>query len=205
MNGFHDVRFPTAIGLRASGGPERRVRVVALADGREERSAPWRHSRRRFDVGYGLRSLDELEQVIAFYEARRGRLFAFRFRDPMDWKSCAPSGEPGMLDQPIGIGDGAAVRFALIKRYASGGAAYDRPVTLPISGTVSAAVDGAAAAVTVEGGEIVFSAPPPAGAVVTAGFAFDLAARFDSDRLEIDLDAFSAGAAPSIPIVEVRL
>jgi uncharacterized protein (TIGR02217 family) len=39
---------------------------------------------------------------------------------------------------------------------------------------------------------------------VTAGFHFDVPARFDSDFLEVDLAAFAAGEIPSIPIVEIR-
>ena len=38
---------------------------------------------------------------------------------------------------------------------------------------------------------------------MTAGFVFDVPARFDTDELDIDLSAFTAGAAPSIPIVEI--
>jgi uncharacterized protein (TIGR02217 family) len=45
---------------------------------------------------------------------------------------------------------------------------------------------------------------PPMGAAITAGFAFDVPVRFDTDYLEVDLSAFAAGAIPKIPLVEVR-
>jgi uncharacterized protein (TIGR02217 family) len=54
-------------------------------------------------------------------------------------------------------------------------------------------------------GLVTLAEAPAEGAGVTAGFAFDTPVRFDTDRLEIDLAAFEAGAAPSIPVVEVRL
>ena len=67
MTAFHDVLFPTAIALGASGGPERRTQIVTLASGREERNQQWTHSRRRYDAGYGVKSLDDIYAVIAFF------------------------------------------------------------------------------------------------------------------------------------------
>ena len=54
-------------------------------------------------------------------------------------------------------------------------------------------------------GAITFSAGniPAFGAAVTAGFLFDVPVRFDTDYLEVDLSAFSAGAIPKIPLVEI--
>ena len=61
---FHDIRFPTAISLAASGGPERRTDIVVLGSGYEERNSRWADSRRRYDAGYGVKTLDELHTVI---------------------------------------------------------------------------------------------------------------------------------------------
>ncbi len=44
---------------------------------------------------------------------------------------------------------------------------------------------------------------PPPGAAVTAGFAFDVPVRFDTDALTIDLAAFTAGEIPKVPLVEI--
>ena len=44
---------------------------------------------------------------------------------------------------------------------------------------------------------------PPQGAAVTAGFAFDVPVRFDTDDLTIDLAAFTAGEIPKVPLVEI--
>ena len=52
-------------------------------------------------------------------------------------------------------------------------------------------------------GLVTFAAAPPAGALVTAGFEFDVPVRFDTDELEIDLAAFEAGAVPSVPLIEI--
>ena len=61
--GFHEVRFPTAISFGSLGGPERRTEIVTLANGFEERNTPWAHSRRRYDAGLGVQTLDALESM----------------------------------------------------------------------------------------------------------------------------------------------
>lgn len=204
MSGFHDVRFPLSIGLYARGGPERRTEIVTLASGAEERNSPWADSRRRWDAAPGVRTRDDLAALIAFFEARRGRLHAFRFTDPMDHLSCLPSQQPSALDQFLGEGDGARTAFDLTKRYGAGETGWLRRVRLPVAESVLAAVDGEAAAFSVSGGQIIFETPPAPGAPVTAGFRFDCPARFDTDRLDIASEGF-AGAAPSVPLVEVRV
>ncbi len=208
---FHEVLFPTALSFGSSGGPERLTEIVALASGGEERNARWAHGRRRYDAGTGLRSLDDVHHAIAFFEARMGRLYGFRWRDWADHKSCAPSQEPSAGDCAIGTGDGEGRVFQLSKSYASGPSAYLRPVVKPVAASVRVAVDGAAlqagADFVVDGttGLVTFDAPPPPGAQVSAGFVFDVPVRFDTDRIEINLAAFEVGEIPSIPVIEVRV
>lgn len=207
---FHEARFPTAISRRATGGPERRTEIVTLSTGAEERNARWAQSRRRYEVGYGVRTLDEIHAVIAFFEERRGRLTGFRFKDHADFRSCPPLQTPQPTDQLIAIGDGAARVFQLVKRYGTGASAFVRTIAKPVAGTVRVAVAGVEAtgpafSVDATTGVVTFAAVamPPAGAPVTAGFEFDVPVRFDTDRLTIDLAAFRAGDIPSIPLVEI--
>ncbi|MEM9049144.1 MAG: DUF2460 domain-containing protein [Pseudomonadota bacterium] len=208
---FHETRFPADLSLGSSGGPERRVEIVTLANGYEERNAPWAHSRRRYDAGLGVRSLDALAEVIAFFEARGGQLYGFRWKDWADYKSCPPSASPSAADQSIGTGDGATTSYALKKRYLSGPASYERPIAKPVAGSVRIAIDGldqnegADFSVDTETGQVTFTAPPVAGALITAGFEFDVPVRFDTDRIATNLSAFEAGDAPNIPIIEVRV
>ena len=210
---FHEIRFPTSVSHGAQGGPERRTDIVVLGSGHEERNARWAHARRSWNAGYGVRSLDDLHAVIGFFEERRGRLHGFRWKDHSDWKSCPPAGTVTALDQTLGIGDGLRATFPLIKRYGSAFAPYDREIKKPVAGTVLVAVgsipktlgvhysiDTTTGIATFLPGHI-----PGAGAVVTAGFAFDVPVRFDSDKLEINLQGFGHGAIPTIPIVELRV
>ncbi len=209
MTNFHDTLFPVDISLNSEGGPARRTDIVALVSGHEERNSPWAGSRRRFNAGYGVKSIDDIEDVIAFFEARHGRLYGFRFRDPFDYKSCRVAETPGAEDQLLGTGDGAATDFQLVKRYASGGASYARDIKKPVAGSVLAALDGVVKTVGVDftvddaTGLVSFTSPPGAGVAVTAGFLFDTPVRFDTDELRINLAAFKAGDIPSIPLIEV--
>jgi uncharacterized protein (TIGR02217 family) len=210
---FHDTRFPTAISRAAHGGPERRTDVVVLGSGAEERNARWADSRRSYNAGYGVKSLNDLHAVIAFFEERRGRLHGFRWRDPSDWKSCPPESTPTALDQPIGVGNGTASTFQLAKTYGSAFNPWTRDIKKPVTGTVLVAVAGVVQTVgtayTIDyaTGVITFLAGhiPASSAVITAGFEFDVPVRFDSDKLEINVQGVHHGAIPSIPIVEIRL
>jgi uncharacterized protein (TIGR02217 family) len=207
------VRFPTAISRGAQGGPERRTDVVVLGSGHEERNSRWADSRRSYNAGYGVKSLDDLYAIIAFFEERRGRLYGFRWLDHSDYKSCSPEHSPSPLDQQIGIGDGLLTVFQLKKKYGSAYAPWTRTISKPVDGTVQVAVNGvlqvagiafvaepATGLITYMPGHV-----PPAGAVVTAGFAFDVPVRFDTDKLDITLSGFSHGAIPHIPVIEIRI
>lgn len=210
MTDFHEVRFPTDVARGARGGPERQTQIVTLASGREVRNSRWAHSRRRYDAGLGVRSFDALAAVVSFFEERRGRLYGFRWRDQLDWKSSSPSREPAATDQAIGVGDGATSVFQLCKSYGSGPSAYRRDIAKPCEGTVRIALDGveqptANFACDTATGRVTFvpgSVPPP-DATVTAGFAFDVPVRFDIDAIDVDLSAFEAGEIPRIPVVEI--
>ena len=185
--------------------------VVVTGSGREQRNARWAHGRRRYDAGYGIRSLADLAAVIAFFEERRGRLAGFRWRDRLDDRSCPPGRQPAAGDQAIGTGDGVTAVFALSKTYGGGFDPYRRPIAKPVEGSVLVAVDGRPVSLGTDAdvdpatGLFRFRAGkvPAAGRVVTAGFRFDVPVRFDTDELMVDLAAFAAGEIPHIPLVEI--
>lgn len=209
--GFHDVRFPLRLALGTSGGPVRRTDIVSLSNGRENRNRRWRDARRHYDAGSGIRSIGDLYAVLAFFEARAGQLYGFRFRDPLDFKSCAPDVAITAADQVIGTGDGVTAVFPLIKTYGDAGGASVRDIAKPVAGTVLVSVDGVVAApadftLDVASGRVTFvpGKIPLDGAVVRAGYEFDVPVRFDTDRIDVDLAQFQAGRIPSIPLVEIK-
>lgn len=209
---FHDVQFPVGVSFGATGGPERRNEIVLMTSGRERRNARFSQSRRHYDAGTGVRSLEDLYDVLAFFEARRGSLHAFRFRDPFDMKSCRPGETPSPFDQEIGVGDGSKARFAVVKTYGTGADAFRRTIVKPVAPSLRVAVNGDEKANPADfsfddaTGEIVFSGAgiPGADILVTAGFEFDVPVRFDTERIAISLTAFKAGQIPSIPLIEVE-
>ncbi|MEO0400309.1 MAG: DUF2460 domain-containing protein [Pseudomonadota bacterium] len=208
MTSFHEDLFPLDISLGVEGGPTRRTDIVTLVSGHEERNSPWAGSRRSYNAGYGVKSLSDIQKVVAFFEARHGRLYGFRFRDPFDHQSSAAGAAPMASDQTLGTGDGATTTFQLIKTYASGPSAYQRTIKKPVAGSVVAALNGAvttAFTLDTTTGVITFDAAPSAGIAVSAGFQFDTPVRFDADSLRINLAAFEAGDIPSVPLIEVLL
>jgi uncharacterized protein (TIGR02217 family) len=209
--GFHEVRFPANLSFGSVGGPARRTEIVTLANGYEERNTPWAHSRRRYDAGLGLRSLDDIGALISFFEARRAQVYGFRWKDWADFKSCTASQEPDYEDQVIAHGDGVSDRFQLTKTYGQEHLPYVRPIRKPVQGSVTLGLEGDLLRqgvhfdLDVTTGIVTLYETPPEGAQITAGFEFDVPVRFDTDQIQTSVASFKAGSVPSVPVVEVRL
>ena len=205
---FHEVRFPDNISRGARGGPELRTQIVELASGDEERNASWADSRRRYDVAYGIRRADDLAAVVAFFEARNGRLHGFRYKDWADYKSAPPSQAITATDQQIGTGTGSLQTFQLAKRYASGAQTWVRTVAKPVAGTVRVALgmveQMSGWTVDTTTGVVTFTTAPAGGVIVRAGFEFDVPVRFDSDTLDVTPDFERLGSITAIPLQEIR-
>ena len=211
---FDEVSLPARLAFGSTGGVERRTEIVTLASGHERRSTPWAMGRRRYLIGANLRSLDDMAELTAFFEARRGRLNGFRFRDFADFKSCGPGGSVAATDQVVGVGDGVRTAFPLIKSYGGPGSglgqALARTIAKPVAGSVRVAVGGVelavgAFAVETTTGLVTLDAAPGAGVAVTAGFLFDTPVRFDADRIEVTLESFGAGRMTAMPLIELRM
>lgn len=211
MQAFVETVFPISVALGSTGGPQRRTEIVTLGSGSEVRNQRWVDSRRQYDVGSGVRNAADLAAVVAFFEACRGRLLGFRYRDPLDDRSCAFAATPTPIDQPLAPGDGTTAAFQLVKLYGGSGG-WTRTIAKPVAGSVRIAVNGGEMAsgtqFTIEAttGLVTFlpGAIPPAGSTVTAGFLFHVPVRFDTDDLKVDLSQFAAGQIPSIPLLEIR-
>ena len=198
---FDDVRFPIALGREAEVAPELSTAILTSAGGAEIRNAQWAEARTHYDVGPGVRSEADIAALLAFFRARMGPARGFRLADPFDHCS-RDDGEPTPLDQMLGSGDGTRTEFALVKHYGE----TARRITRPVAGSVRVAVGGAetAAFTVLPGGRVALDSAPASGAAVTAGFRFDVPVRFAEDRLTVSRATFLAGAAPSVPLVELR-
>lgn len=196
---FHDVRFPEDIAFGSSGGPAYSTDVVELASGHEQRNSNWSAARARYNIAHGVKTQAQLEALIAFFRARKGRAHGFRFKDWTDYQASAVV---------IGVGNGEKVAFQLVKHYTSGGVTEFRKVTRPVNGSVAVRVNGvlqnSGVAVDMATGVVTFSVAPAPEAVVTASFEFDVPVRFDTDRLSASLDSYGSYSWKDIPLVEIR-
>ncbi|MCR9194979.1 MAG: DUF2460 domain-containing protein [Hyphomonas sp.] len=203
MTGFHDVDFPIKLALGAVGGPEWKTEIASLASGKEVRNAKWSSSKRRWDVGSAVSSLADLQTLVGFFEARMGRLYGFRFRDPLDHTSAEPGAEVGSEDQFLGIGDGSQSVFQLCKHYGD----WTRAISKPVPGTVRVSIDGvehvSGWTLDTDSSEVRFSLAPTVGAEIRAGFEFDCPVRFENDQINGVIEAFGAGRIVSVALVEL--
>jgi uncharacterized protein (TIGR02217 family) len=197
---FVETRFPTDISYGSSGGPEYATDIVVSQSGHEQRNINWVEARARYDVAHGVKSKTQLSTLIAFFRARKGRAYGFRFKDWSDYSA---------IGQLIALGDGAQNTFQLIKTYISDSITETRNITKPVSGTVSIYLDGVVQTTGVSiddtSGQITFVIAPPVGSSISADFEFDVPVRFDTDRLSAELDAYGVHSWQNIPLIEVRV
>jgi uncharacterized protein (TIGR02217 family) len=155
--------------------------------------------------------MEDIEALIAFFEARRGQLFGFRWKGWADYRSCGVLRDLAFDDQVIGVGDGLETAFQLTKTYRSGDQDYTRPIAKPVLGTVRVGVQGDAKSEGVDyavdpiNGIVTFEQAPGPDATITAGFEFDVPVRFDADTIQTSVASFKAGDIPNVPVVEVRI
>lgn len=197
---FVETRFPDDISYGSSGGPEYATDVVATESGYEQRNINWEAARARYNVAHGVKTQAQLDALIAFFRARKGRAVGFRFKDWADFQGIGVS---------LGTGTGAQTQFQLIKRYQSGGVEEVRAVTKPVAGTVklylNSVLQNSGVSVNTATGMVTFSSPPGSGVAVSADFEFDVPVRFDTDRLSASLDAYGVHSWNDIPLVELRV
>jgi uncharacterized protein (TIGR02217 family) len=200
MPTFHEVQFPPKIAYGASGGPQFNTSIVTTFGGFEQRNVNWQKSRGRWDVSTGIKIKADMDAVIAFFRARFGKAYGFRFKDWADYQA---------VGQVIGTGNGVLTAFQLTKLYTSGSNSYSREIKKPVSGTVkiylNAVLQGSGFTVDLTTGIVTFSSAPGAGVVVSADCDFDVPARFDTDTLAVRQDGPGIYVWDSIPIVELRL
>lgn len=200
MPGFHEVQFPPKVAYGASGGAEFNTSIATTFAGFEQRNVNWQKARGRWDVSTGLKTKADMDVVQAFFRARFGKAYGFRFKDWSDYQA---------LGQTLGTGNGIQTAFQLAKNYTSGAYSYSREIRKPVSGTVkiylNSVLQSTGFAVDHTTGIITFTAAPGAGVIVSADFDFDVPVRFDTDALLVRADGPGIFVWDAIPIVEIRL
>lgn len=198
---FVETRFPTDIAYGSAGGPQYSTDIVITHGGYEQRNANWSQARAQYNVAHGVKTQAQLDTLIAFFRARKGRANGFRFKDWSDFQATG---------QAIGVGNGTNKIFQLVKDYSSGGSTETRTITKPVSGSVKVYLNGVlqsggSYALDLTSGKITFVTAPGGSVAVTADFEFDVPVRFDTDRLSATLDAYGVNSWSDIPLVEIRV
>lgn len=222
---FVDVYLPARIlGYGFETLPRFSTAMTAVASGAEHANQNWAHPLRTFTAPEGVRCWEDLDALQDMWMTTAGPFRTFAFRDPLDFASrklVGPGAVPtvGPTDQVIGEGDGFNRVFQLQKTYTYGPLTYTRAIAHPVVDTVTLALnalDPDTAHPTLEDGpyawevdrltgEVTFDHAPADGLVITAGFLFDVEARFEGDdSYGAIVHAYKTAGHADLTFVEVR-
>ncbi len=199
---FVETQFPTDISFGASGGPLHSTDVITTFGGREQRNINWSAPLGMWNVAHGVKTVTQLDALIAFFRARQGKAVGFRFKDWSDYHVTAGN---------IGTGTGALTTFQLRKQYTSGGATVNRTITKPVASGLLVYKNGVLQTLTTHytvstvTGIVTFLTPPALNDVITATFDFDVPVRFDTDKMDISIENLNIGSWGNIPVMEIRV
>lgn len=203
-------RFPDRISYGSAVGPVYNTDVIEFSNGDTQSLQRWQYPLIEFNVAYGLRRQEDLYEIIEFFHAVAGRANGFRIRDHTDFRSSADQlvlGSYEFTDQQIGVGDGIETDFQLIKSYVKGSFTRVRNITKPVVGTVKIGFDAVeqVSGFTVDytTGIVTFAVAPTAAVVISAGYEFDVPAKFSSDKLDFNLATYQIQGT-SIPVRSIR-
>ena len=187
---FLEVDFPDAIAQGAVGGPEFSTDVIVLSSGFEQRNARWSEGRGRFDVSTGLKDPQDFEDLIAFAQVVRGRLFGFRFKHWLEYKSIAVDQPITKDDQIIGNGDGSTTIFQTVKNYTVGVQTVTKDIKKLKSGYLLAIEgilqnDPADYTIDLNTGLVTLTSAAGSGDNITSGYEFDIPVRFNTDIIQL--------------------
>lgn len=164
---FDEVRLPTKVAFGAAFGPAFNTEITKTLGGFEQRNQNWEAARYKGSVAHEIKTQVEMDELLAFFLARRGMGKGFLYRDHIDFCSDMANyrlntgnGEdflpasPLLTHAPMGrlddfadstdhIGDNSEVDFHLLKVYASGTATpavddYVRQIVKPVDGGTTA-------------------------------------------------------------------
>lgn len=170
------------------------------ASGREFRTAYYAYPQWRFSLSFEVlrtkASVNELEKLAGFFNARKGSFESFLYEDPAD---------NAVTDQPVGNTVQGVARYQLVR--SMGGfiepvsAVKERPA-VKVGGTALAY--GRDYTVT-DKGVLVFNTPQPPGRPITWTGGFYFRVRFTSDTVDFENVLGSLWAAKKIEFTSVKL
>lgn len=214
---FIDEYMPSKVpGYPCISAPKTKTSIGVSAGGGEQRNQLWEHPLRKFILPEAAgREWSVVEGLTKHWYVTSGPANTFPWKDPLDFASCdlaRPNLTPEIAldDQAVGTGDGFSDLFQLVKAYVVGAETYTRTIHLPVLSSVKIGLDGVLVdpglyTLSRPGGVLQFDSPPANGAIITAGFLFDVEVRFESDDvIEGILRDRHIGGFADITLIEVR-
>lgn len=203
---FIDELFPVTISKDAESSVAYSTTVVTAKSGRKQKNKNWEYPLNTYDVSFGIRAMQDLEEVVNFFHVAEGKANYFRFKDWADYKSCSVMLQPSSTDQVIGVGDSLQTDFQLVKNYTIGGTTKVRKITHPLINTLEVAIDGVSTTAYSMGdnGLIKFNSAPSSNSQITAGYEYHVPVSFADDTISTQMDNYNNGNI-SLNLVEVRL
>lgn len=202
---FDEVRFPEDVSFGSSGGPTFKTSVFEAYRGGEKRNVDWASPLMEFDVAYGIKTTAQMARVIEFFNARRGKLRGFRYKNWANYE---------VINDNIAIGDGVNQRLPIVRTYGFTAARTFKRLHKIVRGSVRGVSVGGVDMVENEdfsidynGGEIIFrsGAIPAYGVpVIVERLEFDEPVRFDVDNLSITIEQFNNNSVGRLPLVGIR-
>ncbi len=198
MISFCEERFPTDISYGISGGPSFYTEIVETVSGHEYRNIRYPYARSKYNLANGIKSKEQLDRVVRFFRAMKGRGVAFRFKDWLDFEA---------TKQFIAISDGKQTEYQLIKSYEVSTIIEVRKITKPLKETIKIyGNDKLCHRFTLhDKGMIKLRKALPKNTKITASFEFDVPVRFDSDSLSASLESYEVHSLHDISLIEVSL
>lgn len=195
---FYETRFPEDISLGALSIPSFKTDVIVFDSGREQRNQRWSEVKNSYDVGYGIRTRQQLNALAAFFYEMRGRAHSFRYKDWLDYSA---------ENETLAYSGSSTIQ--LTKVYGNGYNNYTKNIVKPVSGTVTLKVNGSnysSFTVNTTNGVVTLTGSPLPliSDVITWSGEFDIPCRFDQDQLSINLKEAELGET-SVMLSEVRI
>lgn len=198
---FHEILFPEDISYGSAGGPGFNTSIIELTSGHEQRNINWSEERASYDAQHGVKTRAQMEELLDFFYARRGKAYGFRFKDWADFQ---------LVNETIALGDGATLEFQVIKTYEPDGYPFVRKIRKLNPNSIVVRINGAIqdqpddCTVDNDTGKITFVVAPAVDDVISVDGEFHVPVRFDTDEMKITHDQWETMSWPSIPLVEIK-
>ncbi|MFN7038691.1 MAG: DUF2460 domain-containing protein [Alphaproteobacteria bacterium] len=199
MEAFKEIRFPEDISYGSSGGPQYSTDVVTVTSGFEQRNINWHNARCKYNVAHGVKTKEQLDNLINFFRLMKGRAFGFRFKDWTDFEA---------KNQFIAIGNDTDKTFQLFKTYNVGSLKETRVIKKLVHSSVKVYLDGRIyenVRCDYNNGILYFKEPVGSGIKISASFEFDVPVRFDTDSFSAVIEAYENYSWNEISLVEIRI